>query len=264
MITIIKRPICLTLLAAGVNLCVVITGCKTESTHNTPIAKAVDFSSPMHASLDDLTRESRGCRWNTVSPDYYPSMHRFFASLVGIKYFSPGEWDARTVVSLSGQLPMPAVGLAYHWTQDSSPVTAVPMNWVGQSYWLEGVCQTNVAAQELQSGVQALTQLQDDAVAGLNLVLATLAEARTVTNSGQDLTPFVLQLSNHVHSMSLARSNVLDKLMKPGVITGRWAAEKAKGGKMDASPFGNVSGSSKRSDGGFFILNGLIDTCKIK
>lgn len=108
-----------------------LSGCTTLNT-NDPSPESDSQPGPMHGSLDDLTRESvTYCRYG-LPTTFWAKVRRSVASLVGIGYYSPWEWNTKTLISASGSLPMPGVGVAYHWSSDASPRTALPINVHGR------------------------------------------------------------------------------------------------------------------------------------
>lgn len=115
----------------------------------------------MHASLDWLTAEAGPVRRVNDLPnrdilEIAILPYRF----LGYDFSTPWLWRQRTIVSVSGGLPMPTVGDAYYWEEDTSPVTALRVFEPRSCCWLEGTVPSVGSSTNIFAGKHALELLQ--------------------------------------------------------------------------------------------------------
>lgn len=212
-------------------------------------------SNPITTSLTDLTAESRTRK--TFGADY------------------------REIVSLTGSLHMPTVGLLNYYPEPpwyaklfgaKSPnpnhLIAFSNEWPDRSYRLTMTTADDPGlASAVSNVVCSVEKIQRAVAEGVRLrvelaaVDAQLTQTNAVTVIANDLatahTKLAVLIESNDVSLTSFQADFIAAKSHPGIIVARWTMSSEAGGAVEASDVVSLSGRHKKSQSGYLVLGGL-------
>lgn len=171
------------------------------------------------------------------------------------------------VFSIGGVLPIPDVGLFYHYPSHQRfphqlrtlpPGTAVGISR-NQSYRIETVMGANLATKEVDEVVEAIegvNQVVREAIA-LMLLKAQLQNTSGTTNHRAEVEALEKQIqlidANVTVKLEIARKAA----NRPGIIVANWLVGHSKGSSLTAGNIAGLAASKNSRRTGFVVLGGI-------